>query len=70
MLVFTRRRRQTIRIGDGIEVTVLRVGLDKYGGRVLADAATRTTPDVSASLLANGHARAYGGGRRESWCYQ
>ena len=28
MLVFTRRRRQTIRIGDGIEVTVLRVGRD------------------------------------------
>ena len=28
MLVFTRRRRQTIRIGDGIEVQVLRVGRD------------------------------------------
>ena len=28
MLVFTRRRRQTIRIGDGIEVQVLRIGRD------------------------------------------
>ena len=28
MLVFTRRRRETIRIGDGIEVHVLRVGRD------------------------------------------
>ena len=28
MLVFTRRRSQTIRIGDGIEVKVLRVGRD------------------------------------------
>ena len=28
MLVFTRRRGETIRIGDGIEVQVLRVGRD------------------------------------------
>jgi carbon storage regulator len=28
MLVFTRRKNQTIRIGDGIEVHVLRVGRD------------------------------------------
>jgi carbon storage regulator len=28
MLVFTRRKGQTIRIGDGIEVQVLRVGRD------------------------------------------
>jgi carbon storage regulator len=28
MLVFTRRRNQTIRIGDGIAVQVLRVGRD------------------------------------------
>ncbi len=50
------------------EVAVLRVSLDKYGGRVVADAATRGTPDVSAAMLATGHARAYSGGRRESWC--
>ena len=50
------------------EVMVLRVGLDKYGGRVLADAGTRTTPDVSAALLARGLVRPYSGGRREPWC--
>src|SRR6185295_10918227 len=31
------------------DVAVVRVGLDKYGGRVVADAATRATPDVSAA---------------------
>jgi hypothetical protein len=49
------------------DIAVMRVGLDKYGGRVLADAATRKTPNVSAAMLANG-ARYYGGGRRDSWC--
>jgi endonuclease YncB( thermonuclease family) len=52
------------------DIAVMRVGLDKYGGRVLADTATRMTPDVSATMLAKGHARAYGGGRRETWCPQ
>ncbi len=46
----------------------MRVSLDKYGGRVLADASTYATPDVAASLLNAGHVRRYGGARRESWC--
>jgi endonuclease YncB( thermonuclease family) len=50
------------------DVTVSRVGVDKYGGRVDALAATRTTADVSAAMLAGGWARAYDGGRRKSWC--
>jgi endonuclease YncB( thermonuclease family) len=50
------------------DVRIAQVGLDKYGGRVLADVSTRTTPDVSAALLQAGHARRYFGGRRESWC--
>jgi endonuclease YncB( thermonuclease family) len=50
------------------DVTVSRVGVDKYGGRVDAAAATRTTPDVSAAMLAGGWARAYEGGRRGGWC--
>jgi endonuclease YncB( thermonuclease family) len=49
-------------------VTIWRVGIDKYGGRVDAAAATRTTADVSAAMLAGGWARAYEGGRRKSWC--
>ena len=50
------------------DVMVVRVGIDKYGGRVLADAGTRTTPDVAALLLTRGLVRPYAGGRRESWC--
>ena len=49
-------------------VTVSRVGIDKYGGRVDASIATRDTADVSAALLKGGFARAYDGGRRGSWC--
>ena len=50
------------------DVGVLRVTLDKYGGRVVADATTRTTPDVSVALLAAGLVRRYAGGRRGTWC--
>jgi endonuclease YncB( thermonuclease family) len=57
---------QTI-LAEG-DVTVSRVGVDKYGGRVDAAAATRGTPDVSAAMLAGGWARPYEGGRRKSWC--
>ena len=53
---------------DQGEVGIARVSLDKYGGRVIADASTRTTPDVSLALVDAGHARRYGGARRESWC--
>jgi endonuclease YncB( thermonuclease family) len=51
-------------------VTIGQIGFDKYGGRVLASAATRQTPDISEALLKTGLVRAYDGGRRESWCGQ
>lgn len=54
-------------LGEG-GVTISRVGVDKYGGRVDATIATRSTADVSAALLDGGFARAYDGGRRGSWC--
>lgn len=44
------------------------VTLDKYGGRVLAAASTRSTADVSEALLQAGVVRRYAGGRREHWC--
>jgi endonuclease YncB( thermonuclease family) len=50
------------------DVTISRVGVDKYGGRVDALAATGSTADVSAAMLAGGFARAYDGGRRGGWC--
>jgi len=49
-------------------VVISNIGPDKYAGRIDADVATSRTPNVSAALLAGGFARAYGGGRRESWC--
>src|SRR5580698_195749 len=54
-------------LADG-GVAVSRIGIDKYGGRVDAAVATRNTADVSAALLNGGFARAYGGGKRGSWC--
>jgi len=57
---------QTILAEGG--VTISQVGVDKYGGRVDALAATRATADVSAAMLAGGWARPYQGGRRKSWC--
>ena len=49
-------------------VTLSRVSLDKYGGRVDAFVATRDTADVSAALLSGGWARSYEGRRRAGWC--
>jgi endonuclease YncB( thermonuclease family) len=49
-------------------VAISQVGVDKYGGRVDANAATRNTADVSAALLNGGWARSYDGRRRGSWC--
>ena len=53
---------------DQGEVGISRVTLDKYGGRVVADASTRATPDVSSALLSVGVARRYSGGHRDGWC--
>jgi endonuclease YncB( thermonuclease family) len=49
-------------------VGVFNVSQDKYGGRVVADAAADGTPNVSAALLSRGLARSYHGGRRAGWC--
>lgn len=54
-----------LRQGD---VTITDIGPDKYAGRIDASVATRATPDVSAAMLAAGHARAYDGGHRRGWC--
>ena len=44
------------------------IGADKYQGRVVADAATKRTDNVSAALVAAGHVRSYSGGHRGGWC--
>ena len=53
---------------DQGDVGISRVTLDKYGGRVVADASTRATADISAALLGAGLVRRYSGGRRDGWC--
>ncbi|WP_456751402.1 MULTISPECIES: thermonuclease family protein [unclassified Bradyrhizobium] len=54
-------------LGQG-DVAIYNVGPDKYQGRVVADVATKKTDNVSAAMLAAGHARAYNGGHRFGWC--
>lgn len=56
-----------VQLADG-DVMIFNIGPDKYNGRVVADAATRRTPNVSSALLTSGHARPYQGGRRGGWC--
>ena len=40
---------------------------DKWGGRVVADLVVDGR-SLARALVASGHARAYDGGRRGSWC--
>ena len=54
-------------LGEG-DVAIFNIGPDKYSGRVVADAATRRTGNVSTAMIAAGHARRYGGGHRNGWC--
>jgi endonuclease YncB( thermonuclease family) len=61
-------RQELSRILAEGDVGIARIALDKYGGRVLADASTRATVDVAAALLEAGSVRRYAGGRRTSWC--
>ena len=63
----TARTRLTAILAEGT-VEISGVGLDKFGGRVDADASTKSTPDVAAALLRAGLARSYAGGRRMGWC--
>lgn len=53
-------------LGEG-DVRIFNIGPDKYGGRVVADVATRRG-NVSTAMVAAGHARSYGGGHRSGWC--
>ena len=54
-------------LGEG-DVAIFNIGPDKYGGRVVADVATRRSGNVSTAMLAAGHARSYAGGHRSGWC--
>ncbi len=52
-------------VGDSVRLANIEDG--KYAGRVVADVLTGSG-DLAALLVESGHGRAYGGGRRQSWC--
>lgn len=49
-------------------VSIWNVGPDKYNGRIVAEAGTHRTPDISRALIEKGFARPYDGGHRDGWC--
>ncbi len=51
-----------------VRVQLSSVRYGKYAGRVVADVAAQDGRDLGVALLRAGHARPYGGGRREGWC--
>jgi len=56
-------------LADG-KVTLYNIRLEKYAGRVLAQA-TNTKGDVlTERMLDSGYARPYQGAKRQSWCEQ
>ena len=61
------RERFAALVGEG-PVELRRISGDKYFGRVLADLASATEPDIARRLLREGLVDAYDGGRRRDWC--
>ncbi len=49
-------------------IVLTHIGPDKYPGRIDAHVSAGTVPDVSQALVAEGHARRYQGGQRQTWC--
>ena len=52
--------------GDAILIS--NIENDKYGGRVIADAAAADGTDLGDAMVARGLARPYDGGTRADWC--
>jgi endonuclease YncB( thermonuclease family) len=52
--------------GDAILIS--NIQNDKYGGRVIADAAAVDGTDLGGAMIARGLARPYDGGTRADWC--
>ena len=67
--IAARRARTLLRALVGAGAVVLTdIRLGKYAGRVLARVTTPAGEDVADRIRQAGLARAYGGGRRGSWC--
>lgn len=50
------------------KITLLNVRLEKYAGRVLAEAQTTAGTDIRTHMISKGFARPYGGEKRKGWC--
>ncbi len=61
------RRHLSALAGSG-QAYLADVGRDKFGGRVLGRIISADGRDLASRMLADGHARTYGGRRRQSWC--
>lgn len=66
MAVQARRELETLLAHS--DVTLTNIRLEKYAGRVLADAVNGEGVNLAAYLKDKGLARAYGGKRRLGWC--
>lgn len=55
-------------IGPRGRVTLRGVETGKYAGRVVAGVTLADGRDLAAALIAAGHGRVYGGGKRFPWC--
>jgi endonuclease YncB( thermonuclease family) len=62
----TLHARELIQPGD--IVTVSRTGPDKYACRIVADVRLPSGRDFGSAMIAAGHARAYDGKRKSTWC--
>lgn len=62
-------RAYVLELLDGKRTVVLyNVKKDKYGGRVNAGVLLPDGRDLGETMVQSGHARAYQGGKRQSWC--
>jgi endonuclease YncB( thermonuclease family) len=51
-------------------ITLTDIHYGKYAGRVIARLIDKNGVDIAKSLIENGFARTYNGGRRGQWCIQ
>jgi micrococcal nuclease len=61
-------RQELLRIAGSKRITLHNIRLEKYAGRVLAEAKTSEGVDLAAHLLKKGLARPYNGKKRMPWC--
>ena len=58
--------RDHLKLGTAVSFTFQ--GFDKYGGRILSRLDLPDGRDFALTMIAAGHARAYDGRKKESWC--